>query len=649
MEYQKVQSVEKVVLTKGPKLEQVVLDTMKTISAIVGATLGPGGRQVLIERQEHGLPPMVTKDGVTVYRSLGFPEAEKQAIMEASRDASVRTANEAGDGTTTATILSEAVVRLIKQFCEKNPRVSPQRVVRRLERAFKEVVEPTLRRLSVKADISTEDGRKLLRDVACISANGDTELADAVMECFRLVGDDGNVTIAEVTGPSRYEVERIEGYPIMMGYEESAGKFYPKFVNDPANQRLVMTAPAFVLYHGHIQDPQSLVELLNKIAYFWQAGEYTHNVVLVATGFSESVLGYLAMMFAETQALNVFPLRVPQTPFPNGQLDFLMDLAAVTGAEIFDPLNRPLNTARIVIEDSETGEKTSDLGQVDLYEAFRFRSNVVGKGDENALFVRVDELKTNLERAESMLDSINIQERLGRLTGGIAKLKVIGASNGETKEKRDRAEDAVCAVRGALKHGCLPGGCWGLLRLIRELSKGNAENERIIQEVLMPALFEPLCRLLENVGVVPGTWDELGIIVDGLQLHEGGAIDLDSEDHQNHNWIKYWPAVVYRAGNSEAQEFYGIVMAMLDSIEESDPKVYDALNSQLVPAFSAGILDSAPAVLEAVRNSLSIAALLGTLGGTVVFRRDRDLERAEAQATASYLRDAHSNPADERA
>jgi chaperonin GroEL len=611
MQYQKAKSVSKQVQARGPALDRTILETMKTISNIVGATLGPGGRQVLIERQEEGLPPMVTKDGVTVFRSLGFTDDAAHCIMEAARDASVRTASEAGDGTTTATILSEAIVRLAKEYSDKNPKVSPQRIVRRLERAFREVIEPTVKKLSVKADMTTESGQGLLRKVATISANGDTELANAVIECFRLVGDDGNVTIAESTGPSKYEVERIDGFPIAQGYEVSAAKFYPKFINDPANQRVLLERPAFLIYHGRINDPQSLFGALNKIGSSFEAGEIGPNVVLAATGFSEAVLGWLGKMFEAPNALNVFPLLAPQSPFANGQLDFLLDLAAVTGTVVYDPLNSPLDTVEI-----------ATLGKGVMFESYRFRSNVIGTANEDELLLRIDHLKTQLDRAESQLDTIVLQERIAKLTGGIARLKVIGASNGELKEKRDRAEDAVCAVRGAIRSGCLPGGCWTLLRLAHDL---RVPFDPVIDQVLIPALYEPFNRLLENVG-----------------------IPTDDEEFKNILDVIYKtlvpPSLTFPDGTASDLVFS---LPTTFSLPPS-PMVYDALNGSLVDAFEAGILDSTPAVLEAIRNSLSIASLLGTLGGTVVFKRDLEVERREARDMHNFVRDANRSEADER-
>lgn len=865
MELQKVKSVAKKIYTRGPELDAIILRTMAIISDIVGGTLGPGGRPVLIERYEHNLPPMVTKDGVTVFRALGFRNATAHTLAESVRDAALRTASEAGDGpqplwsqvltptgfvkmgdiqvgmkicgtngsiqevvgvyekgqkeilevsfgdgqvveccadhlwavypydytqkqilttrkiaeifqygqdydpesgyftplteveldsgpdcppvdpcgysfgilvagsvpeieyiprsylfstrqtrrdildgiidtlnningntdadrlfefrtssrqlaedvtflarslgrsvwlsdfqpeqngykvierasdpdlgnrivdvkatgrftemrcikvsnpdnlyitdgfivthnTTTATILAEAITRQAKKYCLQNPRVSAQKVVRRLEQVFRDVIEPSIKTLSRKADISTGEGRELLRNVAKVSANGDTELADAVMQCFDLVGDDGNVTIAELNGPSRYEVEKIEGYPITMGFEDSCGKFHSKFINDPASQRTVLEKPVFILYHGRLTEFQSLMGFLDLIGQNWQSIGGPHNVVIVATGFSEQVLTALALNFPEPSSLNVFPLLVPQLPHPNAQLDFLGDLSCITGAKVLDSISSPLEKATL-----------EDLGPgVASIEISRFRSNVVGMAQdpeteeglvqspvallEELRLLRVDELQVQLKQAASELERIYIQERLGKITGGIARLKVMGVSNGELKEKRDRAEDAICAVRGAIKWGCLPGGGWTLLNLMCVLKD---LNDPIISNVLTPALMEPVNRLYQNLGVTE-------------------------------------------------EEMQAILQPILERmVYGQDPLVYDLLEGKHIDPWVGGVLDSTPAVLEAIRNSVSIAALAGTLGGTVVQERDDDFERSEAREQADWIRNASvpENPANER-
>lgn len=599
IQYQKAKSVSKQIVTKGPRLQSLVLSTMRTISDIVGATLGPGGQPVLIERFEHDLPPVVTKDGVSVMRALGMDNASAQCIMECARDAAVRTVSEAGDGTTTATVLAEAFVRHIAEYCKQHPKESPQKVVRRLEKLFRSVLEPTIKDLAQDVDSTTDEGQKRLLDVARVSANGDDELASAVMECFDIVGDDGNVTINELSGPSGYQVTKIDGFPIGIGYEDSCMNFYPKFINDIATQKTVMENPVFVLYYGQINDIQTVVSMLMKIGQEFENHNQgksdwdKFNVVLCATGFSNATLGVLAGNFANPDSIKVYPLVAPKSPFLNGQLEFLRDVSAITGAKLFDPINHPVDKG--TLEDVGPG--------VARFEATRFRSTIVGHASEQLIVERAADLEYLKANPESELDRTYIEQRIAKLTGGIANLTVVGASNGELKEKKDRAEDAVCSVRGAIKHGILPGGGWTLVQLIHELERtGELEpsDVDVIDKILIPALREPLDRLLSNCGMT-------------------------------------------------AEERTDIYAGIYNAICDGAPVVYNALDHVYEGIESTSIIDATPAVLEATRNSISIASLLGTLGGTVVFKRDHELELSEARDTAEWLRSVNDNPANERA
>ena len=605
LSYRKVKNVGKSVLTRqdGGRLESVVNKTMRVLRDIVGGTLGPGGQPVLIERQEDNMPPIVTKDGVTVFRHMGFENPTAEVVLEAARDAAVRTASEAGDGTTTATVLSEAIVRLTKEYCAKHKDVSPQKVVRRLQSVFAEIIEPTLKSLAIQASVDDEAGKQLLFNVARISANGDVDLAKSVMDCFDIVGDAGNVTITEVSGPYGYEVEKVDGYPIPnMGFEDSLGKYSPGFITDQAGQRVWLDKPLFVVFHGKITEVQSMRILMEKVFDNWQApgaGYRRHNVVIVATGFSDSVVGQLCVNMMDQSTINVLPLTAPLSPVPGGQLALLEDLCAFTGARLLDPLSNPLDAA--TLEDCGTYAKGIEMT--------RFRTTVfpedpapladangnlittdkdeVVYGDmPNSLTVgaRIDILEQHLKQAASELDAGFINERIGKLTGGIARLKVVGSSSGENRERRDRAEDAVCSVRGTIKHGCLPGGGWGLMRAAHALDP----EDPVCLDVLKPALLEPVRMLFTNCGY------------------------------------------------TEEETTFEIAKLLAD-----DTKVFDLLKQEPVDAQAGGLLDSLPAVLEAVRNSLSIASLLGTLGGTIVFARDTELERSEAKETRSFLRDGN--------
>lgn len=580
--YQKIKSVAKDIFPKSEKLEAKILKTMKTISDVVGRTLGPGGNPVLIERQEFGMPNLVTKDGVTVFRSLGFQDPVAHAIMETARDASVRTATEAGDGTTTATVLSEAIVRYVSQYCNRNPKVSPQKIVRTIAKLFKDFMEPLVKELSIK---NPDD--VLLKAVATCSANGDTELADAIMECFDLVGDDGNVTILEKNGPSGYLVEPLKGYPITgIGYEDCCKRFFSVFINDKANNRVFMEKPIFVLYYGQINEIQTLLPILMELGDRWnQEKTAAHNVVVVASGgFSETVLGQLSVNWTAESALNVFPMLIPKSPMNNGDMHFLEDLQAITASPIYNPLSRPIEQAR-----------PEELGPpLEYFEAHRYRSNVVGIADEGLQLARVEEIKQQLLNPEGELETRILQERLGKITGGIAKLTIVGSSNGEIREKRDRADDAACAIRGARKHGCLPGAGWTLAKLSQISPEGLDQGTMdILTSVLTPALLEPIKRLMSNAGL---NEDEIACRL--LEIYSQG----DFKDYS----------------------------------------VWNGITDHRVDAIDAGIVDSTPAVLEALRNSISIATLLGTLGGVVVFKRDIELERQEARDTMEYLKETEN-------
>jgi chaperonin GroEL len=578
---------------------------MSKISKIVGGTLGPGGHPVLIERPEPDLPPIVTKDGVTVYRALGFEDSVEQNILEASRDASVRTAQEAGDGTTTATILAEAFVRCTHEFCENNPSIPPIQVIKIIQDVYKNKLEPLINKNAIKCSLDKK-GSKVLHSVAKLSANGDAALADAVMECFKICGDEGNVTIIDSSGPSGYEVEKLEGFPVSMGYEESCAKYFPMFINDQGTQRIVAEKPMFLLYFGRITDIQTLIPIISKLTEGWANDNpwiVPHNLVVVAVGFSETVLGQMAFWTANPTQLNVYPLVVPQSMLMNGQRCFLDDLAAVTGATVYDQLTTPIETCELNPEIGKTGIGNLELNEnsvwvtrgVRSFECSRYRSTIVGWCSEDAVIARQEEVMEQAKSSESKLEKDLILERAAKLTGSIAKLKVIGSSNGELKERRDRAEDAVCAVRGALKDGALIGGGWMLAKLIDSLDSKSAVESLIIA----PALWEPIVTLYSNAG---------------LDL---GEMKNDFDFSKN--------------------------------LKQSEVIVRDISSNTMVKALEAGILDSLPAVKEALKNAISIATLLGTLGGCVVSPRDKEVDKMETKDYNEFVRNANFNPADERA
>ena len=576
--YRKIQSAAKTITTKGPGLDSKILDTIGLMSRIVGATLGPGGLPVLIERQETSMEPILTKDGVSVSRSLQLEDSTSNAILEVARSASERTVQEAGDGTTTATVLADTIVQKMHEFLRDNPKFSPQKVVRTIEKIFKRDIEGFVKSLALPVTPEVQ------RAVILCSSNGDEELTETVAKAFELTGDDGNVTILERSGPSGYKLDQIQGYQMNIGFEESCRMFFPQFINDNANQQVLVKDPVFVLYNGLLNDIAPLMPLFRSIAAARGNQSGKVGVVVFANGFSDMVIATFGQNCNdENSPFYLVPCLIPKALVHNAEVQVLQDLSALTSSPIYDPVTKPLETATV-----------EQLGPcLESFEMGRFRSSVVGQADPDLALARIEELRQQVQVPESKYDKMWIQERMAKLSGGIARITVFGGSSAEIREKRDRVEDAVCAVRGALKHGAVPGGGWGLMKTCVHLDEVLAdEKERaIVNSVLAPALISVPMRLMSNCGFNAEEIDE--------RLAKMGEL-INDPKKQNVVW--------------------------------------NGIEDKFVDATEAGILDSVPAVVEALRNSISIATLLGTLGGTVVFQRDSDLERKESQDTYHFLR-----------
>lgn len=589
MSHRKAKTAPKVFLSDKAKIKRLVLETMAEIADAVGCTMGPGGKNVGIESDFPGIDNKNTKDGVTVFKSLGYINAYKHFIVEQARSSAERTASEAGDGTTTATVLSNAIIQNIFDFCEKNPRYSPQRAVRRVKKVAENLLAPYI---ISRATVIGEDNKHMLKMVAQISANGDEDMANAVILAFEEIGygDASHVTIREVSGGTGYKVERIDGFPIPMGYEDSIGKLHTAFINDQANQRCFMEKPLFLLFDGVINDIINILPIINGLGkkYVEEGNSDYKNLVIVAHGFSENVLTNLAFNFADPGTINVLPLVTPRHQFVNAELQFLMDLSAFTGAKVFG-MKDPVSQA--VLQDLG--------GNMESFEAYRFRSTVVGDPDPVNVEVRADDLKKMKLNAESKAEALWLEERIGKITNGIAKLTISGGSSGELKEAHDRCEDAVCAVRSAITHGALPGGCRISIDLALKLAEELEEGDPA-REILMPSLMSLPQRLLDNAGYNP----------------------------------------------DEIQE----VIARL--VNEPD-MVYDIENEKFGKAEDLGLFDATKAVSESLNNAVSIASVLGTMGAIVVHPRDAEFERSEARADSEFMRvsenpNAYVNEANER-
>jgi chaperonin GroEL len=577
MSHRKAKTIPKIFISDRSIIKDKVLKTMGKIADICGSTLGPGGRVVLMESDLPGVGNRISKDGVSVFSNLASIDSIEHVIIETSRDCAQRVGEGAGDGTTTCTILAYQIIKNLQEFCEKNPKYSPQRAVRKIKKAVSEILVPYIQSRAIKI---TEENQDLLKKVGTISANGDVEMAEKVYECFEMIGfgESSHITIKEMPGPEGYHIERIDGLPIYSGLED-LGKFGNVYINDQGAQRTHLVKPLFILFDGMLNDLLQVGPLFDMIGQKYADGNCDFkNIVVVAHGFSDNVLTTLAYNFANPTTINIVPLKTPMRQFSNSQTQFLMDLSAFTGAKVFG-LKDQLGTASI----EDVGSK------MESFECYRYRSTVVGDPDPLNVEVRAEELKGMIKNAESKAEKMWCEERVALLTCGIAKFTVFAGSGADLKEKHDRIEDATMAMRSAIKHGCLPGGTRIAIDMAVKLAQELPEGDPA-REVLMESLLSLPKTLLDNAG---HNSEEIGEVISKL--------------------IEY-PELVYDVEN----EVFG-------------------------KAEQLGIWDAVKAVEESLVNSVSIAGVLGTLGGIVVAPRDDEFERSEARADSDFGR-AVNNP-----
>jgi chaperonin GroEL len=452
-------------------IDNIVGKTISKMATVVGATLGPGGRAVLIERD--GMPPLATKDGVTVAKSLGLDNAEDNIIVEAAKEICINTAKDAGDGTTTAIVLANAITEYGQEFINNNNKYNPQRIVNELEELYEDVIVPY-----IKDQARSIDDEDALRSVATISANGDRKIANVVVDAVLAAGDDGTVLIEEAQG-DEMRVENVDGYIVTAGLKE-IGQLGPMFINDKTNQQCKMDNGIVFLYIGSIND-------LKVTSYIQDAIEgtelYGSPMIIMAHDFSDTVMDMLAKNVKG--GLTICPVKTPRSGLPNSKTVFLEDMSAYTGAKVVDPSN--------IDELDENDFGNFEFAKSNMYETF-----IMCNTDPNLIEQRLVELKALEQSCFSDMDKMHVRANIAKLTGGISTIYVGGVSDLKVRERKGRVEDAVEAVRSAIAEGIIPGGC----KLQLELSKYilNHKDKKDSWSIMVNALKKPFRLLLENCG-----------------------------------------------------------------------------------------------------------------------------------------------------
>jgi chaperonin GroEL len=485
MSFHKTKS--KQIIADKTQIRDLVHKTMGDMAAIIGSTLGPGGSPVLIERD--GLSPLVSKDGVTVAKNIGVTDAAANTIIEAAKEICLNTAKEAGDGTTTAIVLADALVKEGQKFLSTRPKYNPQRMINELNEAYTKVVLPYLEKVATKVEKEEQ-----LKFVATISANGDKNIAEVVVKAVMDAGDDGTVLINESQGGKTY-VEISEGYIVTTGLKD-LGQIGPAFINDKANQQVKMDQGVVVLYDGSMNDLKVPGLIQNAVA---DEGGFSDGtpIIVFAHSFADSVLD----KFAKTTkgGLTIVPIKTPRSGLPNGASMFLEDMSVYTGAKVYNPSN--------VEELDENGLGDFENATVNLYESF-----ISATPDPDAVNSRVLELKAISDAAMGELDRSFLRAAIAKLTGGVSTIHVGGSSDLEIREKKARVEDAVEAVRSAIAEGIVAGGCASHLTLSLILKTHEERTEA--WSILADALFAPFKLLLKNCGEdFDDVWSKYGVNV----------------------------------------------------------------------------------------------------------------------------------------
>ncbi|NHQ60259.1 chaperonin GroEL [Chlorobium sp. BLA1] len=437
----------------------------------VKVTLGPAGRNVLIDKKFGA--PTSTKDGVTVAKEIELSDSIENMGAQMVREVASKTSDVAGDGTTTATVLAQAIYREGLKNVTAGAR--PIDLKRGIDRAVKEVVQE-LRNIS--RNIS---GKKEIAQVGTISANNDPEIGELIAEAMDKVGKDGVITVEEAKGMDT-ELKVVEGMQFDRGY------LSPYFVTNPETMDAELEDPLILIYDKKISNMKELLPILEKSA---QSGR---PLLIISEDIEGEALATIVVNKLRG-TLRVCAVKAPG--FGDRRKAMLEDIAILTGGTVIsEEKGYKLENATI-----------SYLGQAARVTIDKDNTTIVeGKGTAEEIKARINEIKGQIEKSTSDYDTEKLQERLAKLSGGVAVLNIGASTEVELKEKKARVEDALHATRAAVQEGIVVGGGVALIRAIKGLDRAVADNEdqKTGIEIIRRALEEPLRQIVANTGTSDG-------------------------------------------------------------------------------------------------------------------------------------------------
>jgi chaperonin GroEL len=497
---------------------------IETLADAVKVTLGPKGRNVVLDKKFG--PPQVCSDGVTIAKEIELPDAFENMGAQLLKEAATKTNDAAGDGTTTSIVLAQAIIN--EGFKNVTAGSNPLAIKRGIEKAVDTIVEE-LKKMSQPVET-----RERIAQVASLSAHEDA-IGETIAEAMEKVGKDGVITVEESKGLSD-EIEYVEGMEFDRGY------ISPYFITNADRMEAVIEDASIIITDKKVSAVADLLPALEKLL---QTGK--KDVVIIAEDVDGEALATLVVNKLRG-TLNVLAVKAPG--FGDRRKAMLQDIAILTGGTVIsEETGRKLDSATL-----------EDFGQARRVSSTKDDTTIVeGRGSDADIQARINQIKTQIEETTSEYDREKLQERMAKLSGGVAVIKVGAATEIELKERKARVEDALSATRSAVEEGIVPGGGVALVRAQRALSNvtGLSEDETVGISIIRKALEQPLKLIVENAG------------------YEGTVVL---------NQVK----------------------------QQADDYGYDAEVGEFGPMLERGIVDPAKVTRSALQNAASVAAMVLT-------------------------------------
>ena len=515
-----------------------ILEGVETLAKAVKVTMGPRGRNVVIDKKWGS--PTITKDGVTVAKEIELKEPYVNMGAQMVREVASKTSDVAGDGTTTATVLAEAIFR--QGLKNVTAGANPMDLKRGIDASVEVVVEQ-LRKLSKSVKENTE-----IKQVATISANGDETIGEIIAEAFEKVGKDGTITVEEAKSMDT-TLEVVEGMQFDNGY------ISPYFINDKEGMGVSLEDCYILVHEKKISNMKDLLPVLEKIA---QAGK---PLLVIAEDVEGEALATLVVNKLRG-TLSVCAVKAPG--FGDRRKAMLQDIAILTGGQVIsEDLGLKLESVTL-----------KDLGRAKNIRVTKDDTTIIkGAGKEADIKARITQIKKQIEETTSDYDREKLQERLAKLAGGVAVINVGAATETEMKEKKARVEDALHATRAAVEEGIVAGGGTALLRALPALEKFEATlegDQKIGAQIVHRAITEPLRTLADNAGL------EGSVIVEKVKAEKKNVgFDCDKEryvDMFEAGIID--PTKVTRSALQNASSIAGLLLtteALITEVPEKKP------------------------------------------------------------------------------